>query len=100
MKRQLLALGLVVGCMVGTAVTTHNVEAAGKKKVWTITDRQQELRKRVEKGQKANELTAKEAGKMNDMLDDIAKDIDKMKEKNDGKLSYKDEGKIEKRLNK
>lgn len=70
---------------------------AGKK--WTVTERQVELRKQVAKGQKQNELTLKEAEKLNRRLDEINEDIEKYKSKNGGKLSYKDEGKIEKRLN-
>lgn len=70
---------------------------AGKK--YTITDRQTELRRLIAKGQRNNELTLKEANKLTGKLDDIAADIEKYKSKNGGKLSYKDEGKIEKRLN-
>lgn len=89
--------------IVAIACGTSNIpsaDAAPKKKVYTIYDRQVELRKKVEKAFKANELTEKEMGKLNGQLDDINADVDKMKAKNGGKLSYADEGKLEKRLNK
>lgn len=93
MKRviAILCCGIIAtGCIV------DSVDAAKK---WTVTQRQVELRKRVAKGQKDNELTLKESEKFNNRLDEIGSDIDKYKSKNGGKLSYKDEGKIEKRLN-
>lgn len=80
------------------AAAKHAIPAA--KKPYTITDRVTELRTKVEAGQKENELTAKEATKLTCDLDNISNDIEKMKVKNAGKLSYSDEGKIEKRLNK
>ena len=69
------------------------------RKNWTITQRQVQLRKEVESGQKANELTLKEANTFRDKLSDLTGDEAKMRAKNGGKLSYKDEGKLEKRLN-
>lgn len=72
---------------------------ADAKKKYTVYERQVELRKRVDKGQKDNELTLKEADGYRNRLDDINADVEKYKSKNGGKLSYKDEGKIEKRLN-
>jgi septal ring factor EnvC (AmiA/AmiB activator) len=100
MKRILLAIATLafLATIAGIVGSSPNAMAA-KSKVWTITDRQMELRRRVEKGLKGSELTAKEAKKLNDHLNDIDTDINKMKTKNAGKLSYKDEGKIEKRLN-
>lgn len=73
--------------------------AYAKKKVYTITDRQVELRNKVEASFKANELTQKEQTKLIGDLDSVDASIVKMKEKNGGKLSYKDEGKLEKSLN-
>ena len=66
---------------------------------WTITQREVEEQKRINSGEKANELTKKEAADLRGDMADIASRIDKMKSKNGGKLSYKDEGKIEKSLN-
>lgn len=100
MNRVLLSALLVLGfvCLPGT-ISAPSAVAKTTKRPLTITDRQVVLRKKVAAGQKANELTAKEATKLNDGLDEVSADIEKMKTKNAGKLSYKDEGKIEKRLN-
>lgn len=68
-------------------------------KKWTVTQRQEQLAKETGTGEKANELTKKEADDVRSDLADISSRIAKMKEKNGGKLSYKDEGKIEKALN-
>ena len=70
------------------------------KKQWTIYERQVELTKRIASGEKANELTLKEADKLRKRMADINERVEKAKAKNGGKISYKDEGKIEKDLNK
>lgn len=100
LKNKLAAFVLLATICGAQSMTVGPAVAASKKKVWTIYDRQVELRKKVEKAFKANELTEKESNKLNGQLDDIDADVQKMKEKNAGKLSYKDEGKLEKRLNK
>lgn len=87
----LLALLVFVTC-------TYQADARGAKK-YTITDRQTVLRQKVAAGVKKNELTAKEADKLNGRLDDIDLAVTKMKTKNNGQLSYKDQGKLEKKLN-
>jgi competence protein ComGC len=74
-------------------------KSAAPKKQWTVTDRQDELKKRVDKDEKSYELTQKEAGKLRSRLQDITDREQKAKDKNGGKLSYKDEGKAEKNLN-
>lgn len=66
---------------------------------WTIYERQVRLKKEVGQGMKANELTKKEYdGLLND-LSNVNERIKKMKSKNFGKLSIKDQGKIERSLN-
>jgi hypothetical protein len=102
MKSGLVALTaiLIVTVCGGTLCGEPASAAAPHKKPYTVTDRQNELRKKVAVAAKQNELTQKEASKLNQMLDDVDADIQKMKSKNAGKLSYKDEGKVEKRLNK
>ena len=77
----------------------HVDSASAKSKKYTITQRQEALNAKVTKGEKNNELTKKEADKFRDRLSDVTDHIAKAKEKNGGKLSYKDEGKIEKSLN-
>ncbi len=96
MKQKIIVLLMLVTMFSGVCAT----EVCAAKKKYSVYDRQVELRKKVEAGQKKNELTAKEANGLNGDLDDITSSIEKMKSKNAGKLSYKDEGKIEKRLNK
>lgn len=98
MKTKLLSLLLAVMFIGGICIDA--AFSAPKKKPYTVTDRQVELRKKVEAGVKSNELTAKEADKLISDLESIASAIEKSKSKNGGKLSYKDEGKAEKRLNK
>jgi hypothetical protein len=99
MKSKLFSILLAATIFGGIAAPTA-VTAAPKKKVYTITDRQVELRSKVDAAFKHNELTLKQADGLRGDLDDINGDIEKMKSKNGGKLSYKDEGKVEKRLNK
>ncbi|HEY9731249.1 MAG TPA: hypothetical protein V6C89_05020 [Drouetiella sp.] len=66
---------------------------------WTIYERQVRLKKEVAQGMKANELTKKECDGLYDSLNGINERIQKMKSKNNGKLSIKDQGKIERSLN-
>jgi hypothetical protein len=74
-------------------------EAIAKSRHWTITDRQVALSSKVTAGEKSNELTKKEADKFRSRLQDVDERINKAKAKNGGKLSYKDQGKIESALN-
>ena len=94
-----LFLSLVVSASLGAAISLVAQEAQAKPKV-TITDRIEILSKKIEKGQKANELTLKEADKLRSDITKITEKIEKAKSKNAGKLSYEDESKIEKDLNK
>jgi len=75
------------------------IPLAAEAKQWTITQRQEAQRKMIDKAQRANELTKKEADRLRDRLDDIASSEIKMKTKNGGQLSYKDKAKLEKDLN-
>jgi hypothetical protein len=99
MKVQIIAI-MIAATVLGGIGTTPVTAAPKAKKVYTVTDRQVELRKKADAAFKHNELTEKQVTSINGDLDDINGDIEKMKSKNGGKLSYKDEGKIEKRLNK
>jgi hypothetical protein len=74
-------------------------ETAEARRHYTITQRQVALRAEVNSGQKSNDLTLKEADALRDRLTGITEEETKMKAKNGGKLSYKDEGKLEKKLN-
>jgi hypothetical protein len=102
MTAKLLAL-FVAATIFGGVIADNAFAAPAKKptkKAYTVTDRQVELRRKIEVAFKQNELTQKESNKLLGELVDIADDIEKAKAKNAGKLSYKDEGKMEKRLNK
>ncbi|MBU6455084.1 MAG: hypothetical protein KGS72_25155 [Cyanobacteria bacterium REEB67] len=92
------ALCLVLSAGFASVASVPDAQAA-KKKV-TITDRIEELTKKVNAGQKANELTLKESEDLRDKLEKINARIEKCKTKNGGKLSYKDQNSIEKDLNK
>jgi hypothetical protein len=96
-RKQIRMFSAVIGTLCLFTALGGNLAIA--KKTWTITERQVALRKEVDSGVKANELTLKEANSLRDRLSEISADIQKMKDKNGGKLSYKDEGKLEKRLN-
>jgi septal ring factor EnvC (AmiA/AmiB activator) len=66
---------------------------------YTINERQVRLQKEISQGVKANELTKKEADDLKSSMADIDSRIAKMKEKNAGKISIKDQKKLEKSLN-
>ncbi|HEY9679862.1 MAG TPA: hypothetical protein V6C76_17800 [Drouetiella sp.] len=66
---------------------------------YTIYQRQVALQRDIQKGVHANELTKDEYESLKDSMADISKRIEKMKSKNFGKLSIKDQGKIERSLN-
>lgn len=63
-------------------------------KKWTVTERIQKLSKDIDEGRKANELTAKQVESLKNDLVDLQAKMDKMKAKNDGKLSIPDTKKL------
>jgi len=89
-KRRALVLALSLVAMIGPAVVAKKL---------TIYDRQVALKVQVDKKQKENELTLKEADKLREKLEDINAKKEKMISKNGGQLAYKDEAKLEKMLN-
>jgi len=101
-----LSLSLILSTSLASslvAVTSIEAEARGAKvtkKPMTITDRIEELSKKIDAGQKANELTLDEAEDLRKKITKLNEKIDKWKEKNGGKLSYKDQNNAEKDLNK
>lgn len=80
------------------AISMSAVPATAKKPM-TITQRMEALGADINRDQKSGDLTKKEADNLRDELTKVREKIAKMKGKNGGKLSYKDEGKIEKNLN-
>lgn len=91
-KRTFACIGLAT-CMLGLIAT------AAPAKTWTIYQRQVAEQSRIRKGEKSGELTKKEADGLRDDMKDIDNKIAKAKSKNGGKISIKDQGKIEKALN-
>jgi hypothetical protein len=96
MKRAVVLSWVALGTV--AFMSASGAQPASAKK-WTISQRQVALRKEVDSGLKANELTLKEAQGLRDRLDSVTDDETKMKAKNAGQLSYKDQGKLEKKLN-
>lgn len=91
---KLSAAAISLSLLLGITASSLQVQAR-----YTITQRQEALQWEIKKGQKSGELTKKEADGLRAKLDGVRERIAKMKEKNGGKLSYKDEGKIEGELN-
>ena len=90
---------IVLIAILGLAALACSDPSFAKSKHWTIFERQQALSQKVERGQKSMELTLKESNGFRDRLKSVNERIAKMKSKNAGKLSYSDEGKVEKTLN-
>lgn len=95
MKRALIGI-TAVSLLVGLAALSPWAEA----RKWTIYERQVAEQKRINSGEHSGELTKKEADGLREDMSDMANRINKMKDKNGGRLSYADEGKLEKNLNK
>jgi|GEM_PF-477856 len=101
-----LSLSLILSSSLATSLLAVNVTQADAKgarvtkKPMTITDRIEELSKKIDAGQKANELTLEEADDLRGKITKLNEKIDKWKSKNGGKLSYKDQNAAEKDLNK
>ncbi len=96
MKKQFIMLSALSLALFASSMVEP---AFAKSKHWTIAQRQVALQSRVGKGERSFELTKAEADKFRDRLADASSRIEKMKSKNGGKLSYKDQGKIENELN-
>lgn len=82
------------------AMFTTGVFQTVEAKKYTVYQRQAALNKRINAAERAKELTFKEARSFRNDLANIEEDKCKMITKNNGKLSYADEDKLEKRLNK
>ncbi|HEY9719950.1 MAG TPA: hypothetical protein V6C69_20900 [Trichormus sp.] len=85
---------MTLAAMLGILATT-----AAPARTWTIHQRQVAEQSRITKGEKSGELTKKEADGLRADMADIDSKIAKAKAKNGGKISIKDQGKIEKDLN-
>ncbi|MBC7997028.1 MAG: hypothetical protein IAF58_03750 [Leptolyngbya sp.] len=96
MMRQLVIAMLLVFAVL--QVAPQSSEARTRAKL-TITQRHEILIAKINRMQKANELTVKEATNLRDDANDIWEKVSRMKSKNGGKLSYKNIDEIEKDLN-
>jgi len=88
-----------LACINLIAVVAMLSTTAAPAKTWTIYQRQLAEQTRIKKGEKSAELTKKEADGLRSDMADIDNKIAKAKSKNGGKISIKDQGKIEKALN-
>ena len=68
-------------------------------KRWTVTERLERLSKAVDKGRTANELTIKQVDSLKGEIKSIKEKAEKMKTKNNGKLSLPDTRKLHKEVN-
>lgn len=88
---------LLLSLALSTIFMTMPLSADAKK--WTVTERLNKLSQQISRGDKANELTASQVASLNKTVIDIKARIEKMKEKNGGKLGLKDRKKVHKTLN-
>lgn len=68
-------------------------------KKWTVTERLVKISKEIDEGRTANELTVSQTTDLKDEIAKIKERMEKMKEKNGGKLSIPDTNKVHKELN-
>lgn len=90
---------LIVASLALLVLQTCAMGVDARPRHYTITQRQNELSMRIRRGERANELTAKEAAHLREDIADVKDREARMRSKNGGKLSYKDMSKIEKDLN-
>ena len=95
-EMRLLSTVCAIALGLGSVFSVCAVEA----KEWTVDQRQQSLMMQINEGQKANELTVKEAKSLRKSLADLAKKKAKMKNKNGKSLSKDNELALEGDLNK
>jgi len=94
MIRQILS-ALVVLAVVQVAPQASEAKA----RRYTITERHQILAAKINRMEKAGELTMREARSLRNDNQDLWKKVARMKSKNGGKLSYKNIAECEKDLN-
>ncbi len=78
-------------------VATPSSEARAHR--YTVTQRHEILAAKINRMEKAGELTLREAKDLREDNQDVWKKVVRMKEKNGGKLSYKNIADVEKDLN-
>ncbi len=94
MIRQVVSALLVLAVL---QIAPQSSEAKARR--YTITQRHQILSAKINRMEKAGELTMREARDLRDDNQDVWEKVRRMKNRNGGKLSYKNIAEIEKNLN-
>ncbi len=94
MIRQLVSALLVLAVL---QIAPQTSEAKARR--YTITQRHQILASKINRMEKAGELTLREARDLRDDNQDVWQKVSRMKARNGGKLSYKNIAEVEKDLN-
>lgn len=94
MIRQLVTALVVLSVL---QIAPQSSEARARR--YTITQRHEILAAKINRMEKAGELTLKEARDLRDDNRDVWQKVNRMKARNGGKLSYKDIAEVEKDLN-
>lgn len=98
MKREII-IGASILLGLGLAAMPDSAEARRHLAKYSLTDRQVSLEKKVDGAFAANQLTLKESDDLKGRLKWVKDEEQKMKDKNGGKLSYKDKTTLERSLN-
>lgn len=85
--------------IVASFIQAGTIQTAETKNL-TVSQRQEILTQKICRAEKSNQLTRKEAQKLKDDNASISNKIARMKNRNNGKLSYEDLAELEKDLNK
>lgn len=91
---------IVVVSLVGAVVANSLSTPTLAKRPLSISQRQVILMKRINRAERTNELTFKEANRLRDDLQSLIDREERMKEKNGGRLTWDNIGTVEKDLNK
>jgi hypothetical protein len=94
MIRQLVSALLVLAVL---QIAPQTSEAKARR--YTVTQRHQILGAKINRMEKAGELTLREARDLRDDNQDVWQKVSRMKARNGGKLSYKNIAEVEKDLN-
>ncbi|MBA3992012.1 MAG: hypothetical protein C0469_00700 [Cyanobacteria bacterium DS2.3.42] len=94
MIRQLVSALLVLAVL---QIAPQTSEAKARR--YTVTQRHQILAAKINRMEKAGELTLREARDLRDDNQDVWQKVNRMKARNGGKLSYKNIAEVEKDLN-
>lgn len=85
-QRAMITIAMSALLFAGAYFSPLSAEA----KKWTVTQRVEKLSKEIDEGRSANELTTKQVDSLKKMVDEIKTRMEKMKNKNGGKLSVPD----------